>query len=105
MRFFLCVLLLCSACYQSFDWQEAERAAAATASKVEGATGQVDCAHVDSDQDGYCSCSVYMKNGAAPMQFDCGCPSKRAGAGCTGEQATGCKPFNALKSLVIPSQR
>lgn len=92
-------LILVPACYTSYDWQEAERGAASFAAKIPGSTGQVECAHVDSDRDGYCSCTVFMGNGVAPQQLDCGCPSKEPGAGCTREQATGCKPFNPLKSI------
>lgn len=54
------------------DWQRAEKDAKEYASKVPHATGKVACTKQDTDGDGYCGCSVFMKNGDV-LPIECGC--------------------------------
>ena len=72
------------------DWQRAERDAKEYASKLPGATGEVSCTKLDSDNDGYCACSVFMKDGKI-VPIECGC--ERRCIWCT----EGCKQINTLK--------
>jgi hypothetical protein len=77
----------------SNDWQKAEQSASEYVKKMPGATGEVDCAHKDSDSDGYCSCSAFMKDGSI-QPLECGC--EKYCINC----AEGCKiqlPFKGLK--------
>ena len=57
---------------QCQDAAEAERAAKEFAKKVPGATGDVSCAQTDSDDDGYCSCTVFRQDGST-LPINCGC--------------------------------
>lgn len=71
MRILLLVLVFAfGAC--SHDWEQAERDAKKFAKKIPGSTGEVDCAHKDSDGDGYCSCTVFMEDGET-VPIECGC--------------------------------
>lgn len=45
-----------------------------------------ECADVDSDGDGYCSCTAFRKDGAEPYQIQCGCERL-----CIWNCARGCK--------------
>jgi outer membrane murein-binding lipoprotein Lpp len=78
----------------SSDWQKAETAAKEFASKVNGATGEVQCAKKDTDKDGYCGCTVFMKKGN-PMAIDCGC--QKFCWNC----AEGCKIVNPGKGMRV----
>lgn len=102
-RILLALCLLLSACYVEYDWKAAEQSAKMFAAKMPGTTGEVECARIDSDGDGYCSCTAFMKE-SEPRQLDCGCPNKAAGKGCSKAQATGCKPFNPLKGINLQGQ-
>ena len=53
------------------DWQKAEKAARSYGTKMGGMTS-VSCAKMDSDGDGYCSCSVFLKGGKI-QPLECGC--------------------------------
>lgn len=59
-------------CGCSSDWQKAEAEAKKFAANIEGATGKVSCAKQDTDGDGYCGCTVFMKGGGM-TSIDCGC--------------------------------
>lgn len=66
----LAVLLAFTQC--QYDWQRAEKAAKQFAAQVPGATGKAICTHTDSDDDGYCACSVFLEDGSV-LRIDCGC--------------------------------
>ena len=75
------------------DWQKAETAAKEFAGKVPGSTGQIQCAKKDTDRDGYCGCTVFMKD-ATPMAIDCGC--EKFCFNC----AEGCRMVNPGKGML-----
>ncbi len=60
-----------NACKEN-DWQAAESSAKEFATKLPNATGDVSCAHKDTDGDGYCSCTAFLKDGSV-QPLDCGC--------------------------------
>lgn len=78
-----------SGCVES-DWRKAEKDAKEFASKIPNSTGDVSCAHRDTDQDGYCACSAFMKDGSV-QPLECGC--NRICLFCV----EGCKVPNQLK--------
>jgi hypothetical protein len=74
-RFFvgIIVALGLAACSYSNDWQTAEKYAGAFSAKMfPGKVAQVECAHLDTDLNGYCSCTVLTGN--RPQAVECGCP-------------------------------
>jgi hypothetical protein len=86
------LLTVAALCSCKDNWQEAEQSAKEYVKKLPGATGEVECAHKDSDGDGYCSCSAFMKDGSITA-LDCGC--ERYCYNC----ATGCKKQLQFKSI------
>lgn len=90
------LILLLAAC--SSDWQKAERSAKEFAEKLAAATGKVSCTHQDTDDDGYCSCTVFMQDGST-MAIDCGCERL-----CLFRCAEGCKVVERLKGKGFDSR-
>lgn len=54
------------------DWKKAEESAVEFSKNVSGATGKVSCMKTDSDNDGYCRCTVFREN-KDPLHVECGC--------------------------------
>jgi len=73
------------------DWQRAEKDAKEYASNVPHATGKVACTKQDTDGDGYCACTVFMKRGDV-LPIECGC--KKYGIWCP----EGCKQVDNYKA-------
>ena len=73
--------------------EEANKAAAEYIKRVPGATGY-ECAATDSDDNGYCSCTVF-RGEQDPMAIECGCERW-----CIWNCARGCKyvPFAGPKA-------
>ena len=63
----LLLVLLFVGCH---DYKGAEKAAGEYAKKLPGSTGEVSCMRVDSDGDGYVSCSAFMRDGP-PVALEC----------------------------------
>ena len=76
----------------SADWQKAERSAKEFAAKLPGSTGDVECTKNDTDGDGYCSCSAFMKEKPI-VTLDCDCRPYCLWGNCQG----GCKVVNSVK--------
>ena len=70
------------------DEKKAKKAAQEYASKLENATGEVLCTSRDTDGDGYCSCSIFLKGGGT-KDLECGCNMF----------ASGCKPAKLMKMI------
>lgn len=58
-------------CMKANDWQAAETDGTGFAKKLDPAA-TVSCAHLDSDSNGYCSCTAFVKGKA--LALECGCP-------------------------------
>lgn len=69
--------------------EEAQRAADDFARHVPGATGAT-CTQTDTDGDGYCGCTVFVKD-APPVAIECGCE------GWCIKCARGCKVVETVK--------
>lgn len=54
------------------DWERAEKSAAEYAKKLPGATGEVSCMKKDTDNDGYCRCTIFRQK-KDPLHVECGC--------------------------------
>lgn len=67
----------------SVDVDAAQQAADEFKDNVPGAINAV-CVAQDSDNDGYCSCTVFRKEGLDPMALECGCETAciRCSRGC-----------------------
>jgi Tfp pilus assembly protein FimT len=65
------------------DPDKAQEAADEFKQNIPGATNAV-CVATDSDGDGYCSCTVFRKEGMEPVALDCGCETMclRCSEGC-----------------------
>lgn len=72
--------------------ERAEAAAREFSTHIEDATGTA-CAQRDTDNDGYCSCTVFRKD-HDPMRIDCGCERW-----CIFNCATGCKVVQGVKGV------
>lgn len=69
--------------------EEAQRAAEDFARHIPDATGTT-CTKTDTDGDGYCGCTVFVKN-APPVAIECGCE------GWCIKCARGCKVVETVK--------
>lgn len=90
MKTLTILLLLSATACQRTDVAAANTSAAEFAKHVPGATGTL-CAEVDTDGDGYVSCTVF-RSGDEPMQIQCG--SQRI---CLFNCARGCKYEPSVK--------
>jgi len=84
------VLLPNCTCSRS-DPAKAEKAAQKFQQQLPGATGFV-CAKVDTDGDGYCSCTFFRGEDKDPIRADCGCERW-----CLFNCASGCKLVEGIK--------
>ena len=73
------------------DWKKAEVAAKEFAQNIPNTTGKVSCTKQDTDNDGYCNCSLFLKDGP-PMSVECGCQKL-----CIFTCADGCKVVDTVK--------
>jgi hypothetical protein len=80
------------------DWRKAEASAREYASKVPNATGDVSCTRQDTDGDGYCGCTIFMKSGTE-RKVECGCEDFCLLC------AEGCKPVDSVKIIGSGSSR
>jgi hypothetical protein len=91
MRVLVSILVALSLTGCTSDWKKAEKSAQDFAKNVEGATGNVTCTHADTDKDGYCGCTIFVKGGD-PLSVDCGCPTF-----CLWNCPDGCKMTENIK--------
>lgn len=74
MRYLALALFLFACDAKHVDRRLPEDFARQFAGEIPGSTGRVQCMDRDTDGDGYCSCSVFMKD-APPVAVECGCDS------------------------------
>lgn len=84
-------LVLLASC--ASDAAEATKAAKQFAANLPGSTGKVNCTAQDTDGDGYCSCTVFLKDRV--QNIECGC--ERRWAHCVFRCARGCKVVDTMK--------
>lgn len=63
------------------DHKKAIQAAKEYAQNVPHATGKISCMNKDSDNDGYCSCTIFRAKGD-PLAVECACGSLSFKEGC-----------------------
>lgn len=80
MRVYLLASLLLASC--SYDVGRAKQSAQEFSTNIPGATG-ISCVATDSNDDGYCSCTVF-RGEKAPVALECGCETMclRCAEGC-----------------------
>jgi len=80
------------------DWQRAEHDAKQFAAKIPGSTGDVSCAHKDTDGDHYVSCTIFINDGSV-RTLDCG--AERYCFNC----AEGCKIVDPAMKFNLPKDK
>lgn len=86
---FFCFSILMIGCSASVP-EEAKKSASEFVQNTPNATS-FSCASVDSDGDGYCACTVFMRD-SSPFRIDCGCQRF-----CVWNCARGCKIVEGFK--------
>ena len=77
------------ACNKS-DHKKAEKSAVEFSKNLNNATGKVSCMRKDTDGDGYCGCSIFLKDGGI-LSVDCACDKYCFSCN------EGCKVVNTIK--------
>lgn len=92
---FLVLMLVAIACRRT-DGDAAQNSATEFAKRLPGATGEVDCTDIDTDGDGYCSCTAFMADGTT-LSLDCGCSREIGSCTESGDIPRGCKVIENIR--------
>lgn len=68
----LLLITLTLSCVQKSDYQAAQKSAEEFITHMPNATS-VSCTQADTDNDGYCTCTVFRKDGLDTLSIQCGC--------------------------------
>lgn len=98
----LLITLTLLSCRQPSDYRAAEKSAHEFIQHIDNAK-DVSCTQVDTDNDGYCTCTVFRKDGLEPMSIQCGCAPEPQGCW-SSPPARGCKITQPKMNVNVQAQ-